>query len=445
MALASQSIRSQTMPRSMGASSRSHRRTRHRRLIGILLLAGVCIGITYWAMRQRDGTAAAGGPDNAADSTSPETRNLVAASPLGDAGTRRDNKPASPPPSLTMGEVHEPLANMTTTPPASTPRSTLQPAATPSAGASEPRLPPTAPPTPTTPPTASTAADPAPSSPSPALTGTGLLAEATGAADRATAQGRPLEARTVLNRALLDPRSTATERVNLRRRLSEINDSLMFGPAQTPGDPFTETYRVVGGDNLHKIADKLHLITEPSLIARVNKLANPNALRVGQTLKIVRGPFHAVVDKSEYRMDIYAGPAPTPSSIGTGNTPDNAEPGWTYVCSFPVGLGAQGLTPLGNFTLKSNSKLVNPHWVNPRTGEKFDADNPQNPIGERWMGLEGLDDKSKAFTGYGIHGTIDPASIGHEMSMGCVRMNAADVERVYELLTPRVSVVKIVP
>lgn len=433
MALASQSVRSQTMPRSMGSSSRSHRRARGRRVAGILLLAGLCVGITYWAVRHRDGTAspAAGGDTPAAStSTGPETRNLVAASPLGDASARRESNPA-PAPSLTMGEVHEPLANTTTTPPTLSPPPSVTPP------------PSVAPATTAAAPATTAAADTAP--PGGSGTGSGLLSEAVSAADRAMAQGRPLEARTVLNRALLDPRSAVSERAALRRRLSDLNASLMFGPAQTPGDPFTETYRVVSGDSLHKIVRKLHLITEPSLIARVNKLANPGALRIGQTLKIVRGPFHAVVDKSEFRMDIYAGPTPSPTSIGAGGAPDNAEPGWTYVCSFPVGLGAEGLTPLGNFTLKENSKLVNPHWVNPRTGEKFDASDPKNPIGERWMGLEGLDDKSRGFTGYGIHGTIDPSSIGHEMSMGCVRMNGADVERVYELLTPRVSVVKIVP
>jgi lipoprotein-anchoring transpeptidase ErfK/SrfK len=144
-------------------------------------------------------------------------------------------------------------------------------------------------------------------------------------------------------------------------------------------------------------------------------------------------------------MDLYAGPTPGPSSLGTSTLPDGAEPGWTYLCSFPVGLGDKGTTPIANFSVTEGSKLIDPHWANPRTGERFAADNPLNPIGERWMGLEGVDARSRAYTGYGIHGTIDPSSIGREMSMGCIRMAAADVEIVYELLTGRVSVVKIVP
>ena len=88
---------------------------------------------------------------------------------------------------------------------------------------------------------------------------------------------------------------------------------------------------------------------------------------------------------------------------------------------------------------------MNPSWANPRTGERFGADDPRNPIGERWVGLDGFDEASKAHTGFGVHGTIDPESIGRSMSMGCIRLGSQDVELVYELLAPRVSVVKVVP
>ena len=46
-------------------------------------------------------------------------------------------------------------------------------------------------------------------------------------------------------------------------------------------------------------------------------------------------------------------------------------------------------------------------------------------------------------TGYGIHGTIDPASIGQQKSMGCVRMNDTEVELAYETLVEGISRVRI--
>jgi len=34
-------------------------------------------------------------------------------------------------------------------------------------------------------------------------------------------------------------------------------------------------------------------------------VVDKNRIRAGQTLKIVRGPFHVVVDKQNYGMDVY--------------------------------------------------------------------------------------------------------------------------------------------
>ena len=45
------------------------------------------------------------------------------------------------------------------------------------------------------------------------------------------------------------------------------------------------------------------------------------------------------------------------------------------------------------------------------------------------------------FTGYGIHGTTEPQSIGQQMSMGCVRLGDAEVEVVYELIGEQSTIV----
>ena len=67
-----------------------------------------------------------------------------------------------------------------------------------------------------------------------------------------------------------------------------------------------------------------------------------------------------------------------------------------------------------------------------------------NPIGERWIGLQGTDDTNKDLLGIGIHGTIDLDSIGANRSMGCIRMLDPDVKRVFDALTTRGSTVTIV-
>jgi lipoprotein-anchoring transpeptidase ErfK/SrfK len=99
---------------------------------------------------------------------------------------------------------------------------------------------------------------------------------------------------------------------------------------------------------------------------------------------------------------------------------------------------------VGTFTVRKGSKMVNPPWVNPRTGEQFAGGDPKNPIGKHWIGIEGQGEAA-AYAGYGLHGTIEPESIGQQRSMGCVRMLADDIALMYELLTEQGSQIQIRP
>lgn len=249
-------------------------------------------------------------------------------------------------------------------------------------------------------------------------------------AEAAIKANNPVQAREHYNSALLSERASASDRAHVREQMAALNADLIFSPRVYPNDPFATTYEVQSGDSLSRIAQREGVATEWLLIQRVNRLSNPSSIYQGQKLKLVRGPFHAVVSKSAFRMDVYIGP---PGEIDQ----------WMYVRSFPVGLGEQDGTPLGAFTVRRHSKLIDPFWRNPRTGEEFAASDPKNPIGDHWIGLRGLG-QAETFSGYGIHGTIDPGSIGQEMSMGCVRMLPEDVALVYELLTEDISQVHIV-
>jgi LysM repeat protein len=240
----------------------------------------------------------------------------------------------------------------------------------------------------------------------------------------------PVAAREHFNQALMHEGATNADRARIREQMATLNADLIFSPRVYPGDPFSTVYEVKGGDSLAKIAHDQSVATEYLLIQRVNRMGNPNSIYKGQKLKLVRGPFHAVVSKSAFRMDVYLGP------------PDETDQ-WMYVRSFPVGLGEQDGTPVGAFTVRRHSKLIDPFWRNPRTGEEFSSSDPENPIGDHWIGLQGLG-QAETYSGYGIHGTIDPGSIGKSMSMGCVRMLPDDVALVYELLTEEISQVHIV-
>ncbi len=265
------------------------------------------------------------------------------------------------------------------------------------------------------------------------LTGSaGAVAAKLAEAERLLRNNEPIEAREVLNAALHSSQLREDDAATLRTKLGELNADLVFSPRVVEGDPLSEVYVIQGGDRLSKIASKRELAVHWKLIQRVNGISNPNRIRVGQKLKLVRGPFHAVVDKSDFRLDLYHG-AP--------NDPD----GWLYIRSFDVGLGKDDGTPIGTFVVARDSKVSNPAWVNPHDpSERYGRDDPENPIGEYWIGLEGLGDAA-AFVGYGLHGTIEPQSVGTEASLGCVRLRPDDIEQVYELLVEGISVVKIVP
>ena len=258
----------------------------------------------------------------------------------------------------------------------------------------------------------------------------GNVALALSTARDMVARNDRVAARVLLSKTLRAATSRADQQA-LRNELSAINDVLVFGPVVAPDDPIAEEYTVQSGDSLSRIAARRELATHWKLIQRVNRISNPSRIRLGQSLKLIRGPFHAIVHKSAHRMDIYHGSPAAPQD-------------WLYITSYPVGLGLDDGTPVGSFRISSN-KLENPGWVNPRNArEQYAPDDPDNPIGEYWLGLDGIGPDAQ-LTGYGIHGTIDPGSIGSDESMGCVRLGDEHIAIVYELLAEQVSTVQIRP
>lgn len=113
--------------------------------------------------------------------------------------------------------------------------------------------------------------------------------------------------------------------------------------------------------------------------------------------------------------------------------------------SFPVAVGRYQTrierawvpteTPTGTFTV--TAKVRRPTWYPPdwfrraRGWPKGYKVGPgvANPLGSRWLSIH-----RPGYQGYGIHGTNDPNSIGHAVSLGCVRMQNRDVEALFNLV-----------
>ncbi len=225
-------------------------------------------------------------------------------------------------------------------------------------------------------------------------------------------------ARRTLNDAMLNGRLAGDDAASARQLLEQINRQLIFEPRNFKDDPAAVAYTVQPGELLTKIAARHDVTWE--LLCRINSIPDPRRLRALQTIKIVKGPFHAVVNKKTFTMDIYLG---APGGAGS-----------IFVRSFPVGLGKDGSTPEGLWLVQPHSKLKNPTYHSPRGEGIFAADDPKNPLGEFWIGLSGIDGEAQGKSSYGIHGTIEPDSIGREASMGCIRLKPDDIALVYELL-----------
>ena len=247
-----------------------------------------------------------------------------------------------------------------------------------------------------------------------------LLAEAT-----ALISEKPvkiIEARDKLNQALRMPMS-AQQRLSVKDQLSELSNQWLFSRTVLPDDPLCESYQVRSGDRLETIGDKYKVPYE--ILMTINNISRPESLQAGVAIKVIKGPFHAKVYLSTFTMDVYL---------------QN-----TFIRSFRVGLGKPGMeTPTGLWRVKSDGKLVKPPWTNPIDGKTYHPEDPDYPLGSRWIGLEGLSGAAKNRTGFAIHGTKDPEQIGAAGSQGCIRMHNGNAILVYNMLYPSLSQVEIV-
>lgn len=100
---------------------------------------------------------------------------------------------------------------------------------------------------------------------------------------------------------------------------------------------------------------------------------------------------------------------------------------------YGVGVGRDGFRWFGRARI--DRKSLWPRWVPPPEMRKRQPDlpdyvdpGPENPLGPRAMYLfrDGRD------LGYRVHGTLEPWSIGKNVSSGCIRMFSEDVIDLYQ-------------
>lgn len=168
---------------------------------------------------------------------------------------------------------------------------------------------------------------------------------------------------------------------------------------------FGSRYEVRPGDTLSAIAGKYRVGT--GLIARLNDIRNQDLIRAGQKLTVIEGPFRIEIDKSDMVLSLYLGD--------------------TFIRSYPAATGKNNSTPEGEFSVVR--KLVEPPWTDPYNRIIVRADNPEYPLGTRW--IEFVPPPGA----YGIHGSKKEDEIGREASFGCVRVLHPREEEIYDFVT----------
>jgi len=246
-----------------------------------------------------------------------------------------------------------------------------------------------------------------------------------------------LQARSVLSSAYFSDKLPQEMAEQARAALTELAEITLIGQGSGvyAGDPYTGHYTCQAGDVLAKVerSRKLHIPWQ--LLIKVNNMLRPEDLQAGRRYKIVRGPFHAVVHKSQFVMDIYL------HRNGFEKV---------YIKRLPIGTGRNGATPVGMWRIKLGGKHERPTWYPPPNSDlhgpvPYGQDNYAFGVKGLWIGLEGTDENTLPLTDYGIHSTNDPSSIGQAKSLGCIRLADKDIELAYNLLYEHWSTVEVCP
>ncbi len=238
---------------------------------------------------------------------------------------------------------------------------------------------------------------------------------------KAADAGKVIEARNLLSESVASGLPWETEKL-ARTRLNDLARLWLFTKNIYDNDPHCLRYKVQSGDYLSTIGQKFGVPYQ--FLMRINGISRATNLRADENIKVIKGPFMAVADRTKFILTLYL---------------DDV-----IAFTWQISTGREGRsTPTGKWMVTKGKKLLNPEWTDPDTGKTFLPDDPDNPLGERWIGIHGIEGAALGRTGFGIHGTIEPKKIGQPASRGCIRLRNQDVELVYDMLAEGQSVVTI--
>ena len=197
-------------------------------------------------------------------------------------------------------------------------------------------------------------------------------------------------------RVILSKYQNVDNVLEVQEKLGRLNIEILFSPIITDEDVL---YEVEPGDTLSKIAKKFSTTVD---LIKVSNSLESDVIYANSNLKISKTAYKILIDKSQNLLTL----------LSDGN----------IVKAYTVSTGENNSTPVGTFSIVN--RIKDPPWY--KGGKVIPSESPDNILGSRWLGF------SKE--GYGIHGTIDPDSVGRQATEGCIRMLNSDVVELFTII-----------
>lgn len=160
-------------------------------------------------------------------------------------------------------------------------------------------------------------------------------------------------------------------------------------------------HRVEPGESLEMIAARYQLT--PELLMKINGLPDRSAVRPGDLLKVLPGPFSAVVSLERRELVLYLG--------------------GMYAGRFPIGIGRDQPRLEGVYGVRDKVRMpayAGPDQVNIPPGD------PRNPLGRAALDLG---------NGVALHGCDSPSAVGRDDNRGTICLGDRDLSDLFDILT----------
>ncbi len=160
-------------------------------------------------------------------------------------------------------------------------------------------------------------------------------------------------------------------------------------------------HRVEPGESLEMIAARYQLT--PELLMKINGLPDRSAVRPGDMLKVLPGPFSAAVSLERRELVLYLS--------------------GMYAGRFPIGIGRDQPRLEGVYGVRDKVRM--PAYVGPDQ-TSVAAGDPRNPLGRAALDLG---------NGIALHGCDSPSAVGRDDNRGTICLGDRDLADLFDILT----------